>query len=49
MSALANEKFMFEHMAVRALPRSGPAAALMDMFKISATCIVQTAQSMLAA
>lgn len=49
MSAMAGEKMTVKHLAVGCLPRSGPAAALMDMFGISAKCITKSVQQILSA
>ena len=45
-AALSGEKdIAVQHLCVRALPRSGPSAELMDMFGISANHIVKAVKS----
>jgi len=39
----------FKHLAVGAVPRSGPSKALLEMFGISASCIVKAVQAMIKA
>jgi len=47
--ALAGEKMTFKHLAVEEIPRSGPPAALMDKYGISAKCISKAVQQLLSA
>jgi transketolase len=39
------DQIRIKHLCVREIPRSGPSAALMNMFKIDAEAIVEAVES----
>ena len=43
--ALMEDQIRIKHLCVREIPRSGPSAALMNMFKIDAEAIVEAVES----